>query len=91
MVAAAWMIGISILLAKAEGNGEKAQLAVVTKRVVRRGSVPEFRHVDDDGESEEEADPMVEYNIAAFGKDYRLQFSKNKKLLRDGFRMEWKQ
>ena len=85
------LIGICILArrvaaAAAEGAGEKAQLAVVTRR-----PVPGARQQFADHDGNEDEDGKVEYNIAAFGKDYRLQFSKNKKLLRRGFRMQWKQ
>ena len=86
---AVWLIGICILAmgaAAAEKGGEKVQLAVVTRR-----PVPEARELLVDHDEDEDKDEKVEYSIAAFGKDYRLQFSKNKKLLRRGFRMEWKQ
>ena len=67
-----WLIGICILgiaAVASEDAGEKVQLAVVTRRPVpgARG-----RLLDSDGGEEE--DQKVEYNIAAFGKEYRLQF-----------------
>ena len=84
-----WLIGICILgivAVASEDAGEKVQLAVVTRR-----PVPGARGRLLDSDEGEEEDERVEYNIAAFGKEYRLQFFKNKKLLRRGFRMEWKQ
>lgn len=104
---AVWLIGICVLAkgaAAAAGGGEEVELAVVTRRPVRRNvesGIPQphglfrkqarERHVDHDEDEAEIEDEEVEYNIAAFGKDFKLQFSKNKKLLRRGFRMEWKQ
>ena len=88
-MAAVWLIGICILAqGEAAGGGgeDEVQLAVVTRR-----PVPEARGRHLDHDEDKGGDGKVEYNIAAFGKDYRLQFSKNKKLLRRGFRMEWKQ
>jgi hypothetical protein len=78
------------------GQGvDRLQLAVVTKKpAVRLSDIPSVllplqsreSAAEDEGGQEEE---MVEYNIAAFGKDYKLQFSKNKILLPPGFRMDW--
>ncbi len=82
-----------------DGSEEKFHLAVVTKKPVVPLDIPasllrqESRAGEGDEDGMEEGgakSEMVEYNIAAFGKDYKLQFSKNKRLLPPGFRIDWK-